>query len=117
MISTIPIQLIGIAIGLAAIHLTYLYYKRANFTKKELYFWLLIWSAFVFISIFPRSVQPIVGVLGLQRPMDLIMIIAFIILFALSFHGYVISRKLEKKLNRLVQEIALKDLSKNEENK
>lgn len=106
----ITIQLFGIVIGLAAIHLTYLYYKRTNFTKRELYFWILIWSTFIFIAVFPRSVSPITGILGLQRPMDLIMIVAFIVLFSLTFHSYITSRKLESKINRLVQDLALKDL-------
>src|SRR3989338_4247407 len=101
MFVTIPIQLVGVAVGLAAIHLTYLYYKRTNFSKKEFYFWLLIWLAFVFVSFYPNIVRPITGALGLQRPLDLIMIVAFIILFSLAFYSYVLSRKIEKKINKL----------------
>ncbi len=110
----IGIQLIGVVVGLAAIHLTYLYYKRTNFTRKELIFWGFIWIAFVFVSVFPRSVSPIVGYLGLSRPMDLIMIIAFIILFILTFHNYIVNRQQKQKLERLVRELALKDLDGNE---
>ena len=106
----ITIQFIGIIIGLSAIHLTYLYYKRMNFTKKELFFWLVVWLAFIFVAIFPNSVRPIVGYLGLQRPMDLIMIVAFIILFALTFHNYVVNRRDQDKLELLVRKLALKDL-------
>lgn len=113
MISNIPIQLVGIAVGLSAAHLTYLYYKRADFTKKELYFWLLIWVTFIAISFYPNIIKPIVGTLGLQRPMDLIMIVAFIIIFILTFHNYVINKSTEKKVNKLVQDLALKDLDKN----
>lgn len=106
----IGIQLVGVVVGLAAIHLTYLYYKRTNFTKKELLFWGFIWITFVFVSVFPRSVSPIVGYLGLQRPMDLIMIIAFVILFMLTFHNYIVNRQQKQKLERLVQELALEKL-------
>ncbi len=106
----ITIQLFGIVIALGAMHLTYLYYKRANFTKRELLFWLFIWLSFIFVSVFPRSVTPIVGYLGLQRPMDLIMIIAFVILFSLTFHNYIVNRKQERRLTQLVQSLALKDV-------
>ena len=106
----IGIQLGGVVVGLAAIHLTYLYYKRANFTRKELLFWGFIWVSFIFVSIFPRSVSPVTGYLGLSRPMDLIMIIAFIILFMLTFHNYIVNRQQKQKLERLVRELALKDL-------
>jgi len=106
----ISIQLIGVLIALAASHLTYLYYKRANFTKLECILWLVIWLAFLFVTIFPNSVKPIVGYLGLQRPMDLIMIVAFIILFALTFHNYVVNRYQRSRLESLVRSLSLKEL-------
>ena len=106
----VGIQLICIIIGLAAIHLTHLYYKRFYFSKRELFFWVGLWCIFMFVAIFPRSVSPLTGYLGLARPMDLIMIIAFIVLFSLAFHNYVMARKHESALERLVREIALKDI-------
>ena len=106
----ITIQFIGVIIGLAAIHLTYLYYKRQSFSKKELLFWLFIWLSFIFVTIFPNSVRPIVGYLGLQRPMDLIMIVAFVILFALTFYNYVVNRRIQDMLEKLTRELALNDL-------
>ena len=108
----ITIQFVGILVALGAIHLTYLYYKRMNFTKKELYFWLAIWIVFLIVTIFPRIMQPIVGYLGLQRSMDLIMIIAFIILFAFAFHNYTVNHRVMDKVEKLVRELALKDLPK-----
>ncbi len=108
----ITIQFVGILVALAAIHITYLYYKRMNFTKKELYFWLMIWIAFLIVTIFPRILQPVVGYLHLQRSMDLIMIIAFVIVFALTFHNYVANRKVMDKIEKLVRELALKDIEK-----
>ncbi len=108
----ITIQLFGVIIGLGALHLTYLYYKRSNFTKKEVCFWFLVWLTFIFVAIFPTSVTPIVGMLGLQRPMDLIMIVAFVILFALTFHNYVVNRKQSNRLEWLVRELALKEVEK-----
>ncbi len=106
----IPVQLFGLLIGLAALHISYLYYKRMYFTKREVLFWVLIWTAFIGVALFPRSVRPVVGYLGLTRSMDLIMIIAFIILFVLAFHSYIVSNRLEKRLERLIREITLKEL-------
>ena len=108
----IPLQIFGIVIALAALHLTYLYYKRRDFTKRELLTWLAIWMAFLIVTLFPRIVEPIVGTLGLQRPMDLIMIIAFIILFAVAFRTYVIANRTARKMEKLVRDIALSDIKK-----
>lgn len=106
------IQILGVLIALSAIYITHLYYKRANFSKKELLFWLAIWLGFMFVTLFPESLQPVAFYLNLQRPMDLIMITAFIILFSLSFHNYIITRRQAVKLERLVRELALNDLPK-----
>ncbi len=106
------VQLLGLVVGLAAIHLTYLYYRRAQFTKRELVFWLILWLAFVFIALFPKSVSPVIGYLGLNRTMDLIMIVAFVILFGLTFHNYIINRQQQRKLERLIRDLALQQLDK-----
>lgn len=106
----VGIQLIAIIVGMSAVHLTHLYYKRSHFSKKELLFWGFVWLIFMFVAIFPRSVSPLTGYLGLARPMDLIMIVAFIVLFSLAFHNYILGRKQERDLERLVREISLRDI-------
>ncbi len=105
----VGIQLICIIIGLAAIHLTHLYYKRFYFSKRELFFWVGLWCIFIVVGLFPQSVLPVSGYLGLTRPMDFIMILAFVVLFSLAFHNYVLGRKQERDFERLVREIALRD--------
>ena len=42
--------------------------------------------------------------------MDLIMIVAFIILFALTFHNYVVNRYQRSRLESLVRSLSLKEL-------
>lgn len=106
----ITIQLVGLLIAITAIYLTYLHYKRASFSKKELLFWIIIWIAFIIVTLFPHSVRPIVGYLGLERPMDLIMIIAFIILFGLTFQNYITNRRQENRLEKLVRDSALRSI-------
>ncbi len=103
------IQLIGIIVALSAIHLTHLYYKRSYFSKKELFFWAGLWCVFMALALFPGSVSPLTGYLGLARPMDLIMILAFIVLFSVTFHNYVMGRTHDRELERLVRTIALRD--------
>lgn len=108
----ITIQLVAILIAVAALHTTYLYYKRASFTKLEMFFWITIWLGFVLAAIFPKLLTPLVGELGLQRSMDLIMIVAFIILFGLTFHNYMITHRSESRLEKLIRGIALDELKK-----
>lgn len=106
----VAVQILGVVVGLAAMHLTYLYYRRSDFTRQEFYLWTIIWAGFIFVAIFPRSVQPITGVLGLNRRMDLIMITAFIVLFIMVFNNYVVNKRQEKKLIKIIRSLAMKGL-------
>lgn len=108
----IAIQLIGIVIALAAIYLTYIYYKRQTLSKTECLFWVIIWLAFITVTLFPRLMAPLAGFLSLQRSMDLIMIIAFVVLFTLSFYSYVTNRRTSRQMEKLVREFSLQKIKK-----
>lgn len=111
----IGVQLVALAVGLAALHLTYLYYKRAHFSKLELIFWAALWSAFVCSAVFPSALAPVVGYLGLTRSMDLIMIIAFIALFSLAFHSYIATRSHARAIEALIRDGALRNSERDNE--
>lgn len=103
------IQLLGALTGLIAIYFTRLHYKRGNFTVREFCLWLLIWLIFIFVVVVPESARLVTGDLGLSRSSDLA-VAAFVVLFSVTFHNYVSNRRQRKRLNKLVQEMALKDL-------
>lgn len=106
----IGIQLFAIVIALTALYLSFFYYKRKDFTKSELLFWVIIWFALMFVSIFPHTLNFILKTFGFSRVMDVIMVVAFVILFSLSFHNYIIIHRLEKKIEKLVRHKALKEI-------
>ncbi len=108
----IALRLIALAVGLAALHLTYLYYRRSHFSKQELLFWAGLWGVFISTAFFPSALLPISSFFGLARPMDLIMIGAFVLLFVLVFHNYIMARSHERMIERIVRAEALKGLKK-----
>lgn len=106
----IGIQLTLVALAILAIHLTHLYYKRRHFSKRELILWGVLWCSFIGLAIFPSAIAPAAAYLGLTRPMDFAMIGAFVVLFSLAFHTYVMGRKHDRDLERLVRAFALRDI-------
>ncbi len=108
----ISLQLLAIVIGLTALYMTYLYYRRKEFTRFELSTWLIIWLSFIFVSISPRTFDFLLETFAISRTMDLIMIIAFIILFILSFENYITNRRIQRKMESLVRDEALKGLDR-----
>lgn len=110
----IGIQLIAITFALIALFFTYSNYRRKHFTKTEMVVWFLIWFGFVGVALFPQFFSPFVQQLGFSRLMDFVVIIAFVVLFSIIMHNYLIVHRLEKRIDDLVRKLALKKMSDHE---
>jgi len=106
----IGIQLVAVVVGLLAIYLSTLYNKKKVFGRGEMAFWVITWLALIGVALFPHVVEPLRQGLGLERSMDFIMIVAFIVLFLITFYSYTINSRVERRLEELVRRLALKDL-------
>jgi hypothetical protein len=84
-------------------------FRRGTVRLPELVFWVLVWGGFGLLALFPGSVAVVVQELHLSRPMDLVMVVAFMLISAVLFLNHLELRRLQKKLQELVREIALKD--------
>ena len=102
------IQIAGFLFGLFMIYYSFLNYKRKEFTVKEFSFWVLLWTIFVIIALFPYLLNPLVKALGFLRALDLLVISGFIFLIFAIFYTYTISRKNQKQIETIVREIAIK---------
>jgi len=104
----VGIQIIGILFGIFMIYLLYLHIKRGEFTVKESIFWFFAWSFFLFVSVWPTSLDLLSWkVLKLSRTMDLIIIFGFIFLGGISFYMYTLLRQSQKQIDAIVRNIAL----------
>ena len=106
----IALQLIGMAIALVALYMSYLYYKRREFNRLEFLFWMTIWVGFMTVIITPSSFNFILEALKIWRMMDLIVIVALIIIYMLTFHNYVKNKSIQRKIETLISNNALKPL-------
>ncbi|MFA6436043.1 MAG: DUF2304 domain-containing protein [Candidatus Gracilibacteria bacterium] len=108
----IGIQLLCISFACLALFFTFIAYKRKDFNGKEMLLWMMIWVVFLGIAIFPQAVSPYIQNMGFTRLMDFVVVIAFVVLFALLIHNYLVIKFLQKRIEKLVREEALKDLEK-----
>jgi hypothetical protein len=106
-IEFIGIQILGIAFGLFMAYLTYLYYRRRNFSGNDFAVWMSIWIGFLVVTIFPQPLEFLVKPLMVNRLLDLLMVVSFMVLFVLMFMTYRTNKMNEKKINRIVREVAL----------
>ena len=106
------IQIIGLLFAIGIMYFTFLHYKRKEFSKPELMFWLLIWVLFGFVTLFPGSLDFIVESLSISRTMDFFTVLGFLFLTALTIQNYLIVKKNNKKLENLVRKIAFNSAEK-----
>jgi len=103
------IQLVGIFFGLFMMYYSFLHYKRKEFTIKEFSFWLILWILFIYVAVFPGSLDPIVKQLALSRTMDLFIILGFMMLIAVFVYTYNLVRINQRKIETVVRKIAKKN--------
>ncbi len=101
------LQLVSVFFGLYMLYWSFLSYKKRLFYINELVFWALIWTSFIYITIFPDTVKFVLQTFSIYRVMDLFMILAFMVLWLVTYKNYVDNRQLRKKLYDLVKKDAI----------
>ena len=105
-------QLIGIIFGLGVLYLTFLYFKRNEFTRNEWGLWTLLGTLFILLSIFPELLDPIIVKFQFARTLDFLIILGFMFLIAATFYTYVVTRQTQRKLESLVRRLAIEKAKK-----
>jgi len=108
----IPIQLVAGAFALLMFYLSFLHFKRQEFSPRVFTIWAIIWLGFLAVSIFPEIINQFVDDLGVARALDLFTILGFILILAVIFRLFVIITVIERRLETLVRKEALQDLEK-----
>lgn len=106
------IQIIAICFAAFMLYVAFLHFKKGNISQLEFVFWLTVWTAFIFFTLNPRVLDPILAELFVTRAMDLLMISAFMILGYLGFTNHVGIKTLQREMRRLVSESAKKNAKK-----
>jgi len=110
--SILGIQIIGVLFALFMMYLTFLHSKRREFTFKEWSFWTIVWLVFLILTLQPRILDPVVAKIGVGRKLDLFIIVGFIFLIGISFYNYTLVRKNQKKIEKIVRNLAYREKEK-----
>jgi len=100
-------QYFGVFISLIAIILGILRFRENKMTLGMLSFWIFIWIAVILVSIYPNSTNILASMTGIQRGLDLIIILGLFGSYYLIFKIYTMIESIEQEITKLVSEIAL----------
>jgi hypothetical protein len=103
------IQVLGILFALGIIYLSYLFYRKKDFSAADFAVWAFIGLAVLVPVLFSESLMFLVEPLTFYRLFDLLTAGGFIILFAVVFRMYGIARKNERSIDGIVRALALRE--------
>ena len=106
------IQIAGFLFGLFMLYYSFLNYKKRSFTSKEFSFWVLLWSLFIIVVIFPVVLDPILKPLGVFRALDFLIMSGFLFIIAMVFYTYTLTRRTQKQVEVIVRSVAVKKSGK-----
>ncbi len=106
----ITLQIILFGFALFMIYSLFLHWKKKNISNRLFIFWLVIFSIFVFITFFPKLIEPLLKEFFIVRIMDLGMIGTFMILTYVTIENNIKIRKLEDTIERLVRKISIRKI-------
>lgn len=107
-IGILGLQIIGTLFSLLMLYTTFLHQRRKEFTPKESIFWFGTWICLLILSAVPNILDFfVVKVLTMERRIDFFVVCGLVFLTGMIFHIYILVRKNQNKLEKLVREIAL----------
>jgi len=104
----ILIQILLVLFALFAFSRVFLRFKDKRLTRNEFIFWTIIWVGAIVIFILPNSLGYFSNLLGISRPVDLIIYVSIALMFYLIFKLYVKIETTEQEITKIVRERAIK---------
>lgn len=115
----IGIQVAGVCFGVFMLYLSFLKYKQNSLTATSFYLFCTAWAGVIFMSFFPKILDPLLENLKFGRRLDFFIICGFMFLITLVFYSHLTIISLNKKMESVVREIAFinSGINKQEEKK
>lgn len=102
-------QVVCILFGLWMVYELTIYAKKRILSSVEVGLWIGLWIVFIALATFPELADGLVHQLHFNRLFDLLTVAALMILTVLIFFSYFAQKEGTQKLEKLVQEMAIKD--------
>ena len=103
----LEVQILGALFMAVMLYLTFLFYKRNNYSKVSFYMWMGVWVAGAALLLFPNLSLGLVRELRFARVTDLYIALALMFFTMVTFFNFVSVKKQEKTVENLVRAIAL----------
>lgn len=101
------LQAVSVIFGLFMLYVVRIHRRKEHISAFEYGIWMGLWLIFIFLAIFPETVQGLTQRLSIARVFDLLVVVALMILVYLTFQNRISFKRLEKKLENIVRKNAI----------
>ena len=112
----IGIQIVSTTFGIFMMYFSYLCYKRGYFEVYTLIIWLVVFILVIIATLFPTIFLPFAKILKIARLFDLFMVVGIFFLILITFLNFIHMQKIKIKMEKLVQDKAIKESEIKKEN-
>jgi hypothetical protein len=105
-------QAFSLILAIIAISKSYVDFRARRESLQMFVLWTLMWSGIVFVAIVPQSIDLLLG--GSSAGVGRFLGMALVFVFFLLYRVYARVERLEQKITLLVQEVALREITKSE---
>jgi len=106
------VQIIGLLFSVIMIYLSYVYYRRQNYSWRSFLLWSAVWVVFLFIILFPTTIYGVMDVLEIERTADFLIMGGYLLYAVIIFYLYIVVKKSDKKVETLVRALAIEKAKK-----
>ena len=106
------LQVIGTIFALAMLYLTFLSYKKREYSVNDLALWSSIWAGFLVALLFPAVFSSLIKPFMLTRVFEVLVVAAFLVLFFLVFRIDRATKRNNRTIRDFVRDSAIKRAGK-----
>lgn len=102
-------QILSVLFALWMIYEVSIHSRKKIISSNEVGLWLAVWGIFIVVAIFPNLLIGIADRLHFARVFDLLTVAGLMILTVMVFFSYFAQRAGNRKLEQLVQDLAIRE--------
>ncbi len=104
----VGVQIIVAAFGLLMLYNLFLHWKKKEIGNEGATVWLILWIGLIWVTLFPKSLEPLIKELFFIRLFDFITVSALVVLTYVMFENHIRINKMRKQIEELVRKISVK---------
>lgn len=102
----VGVQIIVSAFGLLMLYNLFIHWKKKAIGNRGATVWLILWIGLIWVTLFPKSLEPLIKELFFVRLFDFVTVGALVVLTYVIFENHIRINKMQQQIEKLVRKLA-----------